>query len=236
MQILPTSISAKAYAYIPQAKGELSAQNTAKSVAQAENPQNTQTSQNPQKTQNSQQESATERVLAQLKAADREVRAHEQAHMAAGAGITGSASYTYKTGPDGKQYAVAGEVPVDTSAGRTPEETLAKAQKIRAAALAPAQPSAQDYKVAQTAASMQQTARIEIAQNEKAEKTEAAEKQQEKTEAAEKQQEKAEESKETKESQDSQNADKNKTALDFYKNIFAWNNEKQNTTPFLALA
>lgn len=226
MQILPTSISAMAYAYIPQAKGELSAQNTAKSVAQAENPQNTQTSQNPQKTQNSQQESATARVLAQLKAADREVRAHEQAHMAAGAGITGSASYTYKTGPDGKQYAVAGEVPVDTSAGRTPEETLAKAQKIRAAALAPAQPSAQDYKVAQTAASMQQTARIEMAQNEKAEKTEAVEKQQEK----------AEESKETKESQDSQNADKNKTALDFYKNIFAWNNEKQNTTPFLARA
>lgn len=165
MQILPTSISAMAYAYIPQAKGELSAQNTAKSVAQAENSQNPQTSpnpQNPQKTQNPQQESATARVLAQLKAADREVRAHEQAHMAAGAGITGSASYTYKTGPDGKQYAVAGEVPVDTSAGRTPEETLAKAQKIRAAALAPAQPSAQDYKVAQTAAKMKLSAQAEL--------------------------------------------------------------------------
>ncbi len=159
MQILPTSISAMAYAYIPQAKGELSAQNIAKSVAQAENSQNTQTLQNPQKTQ---QESATARVLAQLKAADREVRAHEQAHMAAGAGITGSASYTYKTGPDGKQYAVAGEVPVDTSAGRTPEETLAKAQKIRAAALAPAQPSAQDYKVAQTAAKMKLSAQAEL--------------------------------------------------------------------------
>ena len=159
MQILPTSISAMAYAYIPQAKGELSAQNIAKSVAQAENSQNTQTLQNPQKTQ---QESATARVLAQLKAADREVRAHEQAHMAAGAGITGSASYTYKTGPDGKQYAVAGEVPVDTSAGRTPEETLAKAQKIRAAALAPAQPSAQDYKVAQTAAKMKWSAQAEL--------------------------------------------------------------------------
>lgn len=165
MQILPTSISAMAYAYIPQAKGELSAQNIAKSVAQAENSQNPQTSpnpQNPQKTQNPQQESATARVLAQLKAADREVRAHEQAHMAAGAGITGSASYTYKTGPDGKQYAVAGEVPVDTSAGRTPEETLAKAQKIRAAALAPAQPSAQDYKVAQTAAKMKLSAQAEL--------------------------------------------------------------------------
>lgn len=159
MQILPTSISAMAYAYIPQAKGELSAQNIAKSVAQAENSQNTQTLQNPQKTQ---QESATARVLAQLKAADREVRAHEQAHMAAGAGITGAASYTYKTGPDGKQYAVAGEVPVDTSAGRTPEETLAKAQKIRAAALAPAQPSAQDYKVAQTAAKMKLSAQAEL--------------------------------------------------------------------------
>ena len=229
MQILPTSVSAMAYAYIPQAKGEASTQNSQnnqnvageseKSSAESQNNQTT------QKTQTPQQEAATARILAQLKAADREVRAHEQAHMAAGAGITGSASYTYKTGPDGKQYAVAGEVPVDTSAGRTPEETLIKAQKIRAAALAPAQPSAQDYKVAQTAASMQQSARIEIAQNEKAEKEEAAEKQQEK----------AEETKESKETQDSQNTEKNKTALDSYKNIFSLNNEKQNATPFLAV-
>ena len=236
MQILPTSVSSMAYAYIPQAKGESSTQNSQNS----QNNQNvagesektsaeSQNNQSTQKTQTPQQEAATARVLAQLKAADREVRAHEQAHMAAGAGITGSASYTYKTGPDGKQYAVAGEVPVDTSAGRTPEETLVKAQKIRAAALAPAQPSAQDYKVAQTAASMQQSARIEIAQNEKAEKEEAAEKQQEKAEET-------KESKETQDSQNPQNTEKNKTALDSYKNIFSLNNEKQNAAPFLAVA
>lgn len=221
-----------AYAYIPQGKGDLASQNntvaTQKS-AESQNSQNAQISPNSttsQSQQTPQQASATARVLAQLKAADREVKAHEQAHMAAGGGLTGAASYTYKTGPDGKQYAVAGEVPVDTSAGRTPEETLAKAQKIRAAALAPAQPSAQDYKVAQTAASLQQAARIEIAQNEKAQKEEAAEKQQEK----------AAESKESEEAQDLQNVDKNKTALDSYQNIFALNNEKQNTMSFLAVA
>lgn len=104
------------------------------------------------------------KIVSELKARDRVVRAHEMAHMAAGAGIvTGGASFTYQTGPDGQRYAVGGEVGINTSPGRTPEETLAKADKIRAAALAPADPSSQDLRVAAEAAQMAVEARQELA-------------------------------------------------------------------------
>jgi hypothetical protein len=103
--------------------------------------------------------------LAKLKARDRDVRQHEQAHMAAGAGlITSSASFTYQKGPDGVNYAIGGEVGISTSPGRTPDETIARARQIKAAALAPADPSGQDQAVAAKAAQMEQGARQEQAQ------------------------------------------------------------------------
>lgn len=104
------------------------------------------------------------RQVQQLQQRDREVRAHEMAHVAAGAGlVTRGASYTYQTGPDGQRYAIGGEVSIDTSPGRTPEETLAKAEQIRSAALAPADPSPQDRQVAAQATRMAMDARMEIA-------------------------------------------------------------------------
>lgn len=104
------------------------------------------------------------KIVSELKARDRVVRAHEMAHMAAGAGIvTRGASFTYQTGPDGQRYAVGGEVGINTSPGRTPEETLAKADRIRAAALAPADPSGQDLRVAAEATQMAAEARQELA-------------------------------------------------------------------------
>ena len=103
------------------------------------------------------------RVIGELQTRDRAVHAHETAHMAAGAGlVTRSASYTYQTGPDGQRYAVGGEVGIDVSPGRTPQESLAKAERIRAAALAPADPSAQDLQVAASAAQMAMEARMEM--------------------------------------------------------------------------
>lgn len=99
-----------------------------------------------------------------LKARDREVRAHEQAHLAAAAGLAMSgASYTYERGPDGVSYAVGGEVKIDTSPGSSPEETIRRAQTVRAAALAPAEPSGQDRAVAAKAAAMEAEARGELA-------------------------------------------------------------------------
>ena len=52
---------------------------------------------------------------------------------------------------------------IDTSAGSNPEETIRKAQTIRAAALAPAEPSGQDFAVAAQATQMEAQARAEQA-------------------------------------------------------------------------
>lgn len=105
-----------------------------------------------------------QRQVDALKQTDREVRSHEQAHMSAGAGLVRGSGYDYQVGPDNQRYAVGGEVSIDTSPGRTPEETIAKAQQIRAAALAPADPSTQDRRVAAAASQMEAQARQELAQ------------------------------------------------------------------------
>ncbi|MBT8136010.1 MAG: hypothetical protein KJO54_03245 [Gammaproteobacteria bacterium] len=104
--------------------------------------------------------------LRELRARDREVRAHEQAHLsAAGAHARGGASFTYETGPDGRRYAVGGEVSIDTAeVAGDPQATLAKARQVRRAALAPADPSPQDRQVAARAAAMAREASAEIAQ------------------------------------------------------------------------
>ena len=96
-----------------------------------------------------------QKQVEQLKARDSEVRAHEQAHMAAAGGVSVSGpSYSYQQGPDGKRYAIGGNVSIDVSPGRTPEDTLRKAQAIERAALAPAEPSGQDQAVAAQARQM----------------------------------------------------------------------------------
>lgn len=106
-----------------------------------------------------------QREVERLKARDREVRAHEMAHLAAAGSLaTSGASFTYERGPDGVSYAVGGEVGIDTSPGRTPEETLQRARIIRAAAMAPAEPSGQDRAVAAKAAQMESQARAEMVQ------------------------------------------------------------------------
>jgi hypothetical protein len=101
--------------------------------------------------------------LLELKKADAAVRAHEQAHLAAAGGLAkGGASFAYQKGPDGREYAVAGEVQIDTSKGATPAETIARMTRVRAAALAPADPSAQDLKVAQAASMAMAEASMEL--------------------------------------------------------------------------
>ncbi len=105
-----------------------------------------------------------QRQIQVFKARDIEVRAHEQAHLSAAGGFaTGGASFTFQTGPDGRRYAIGGEVQIDiSSVPGDPEASLRKAETIRRAALAPASPSAQDFSVAASAASMATNARIEL--------------------------------------------------------------------------
>lgn len=111
-------------------------------------------------------------LLVELKTRDKEVRQHERAHIAAGGScVKGGASYTYRTGPDGKRYVVGGEVSIDTSPESKPSETIRKMQTVRRAALAPADPSAQDRAVAAQAAMASAEAQMELIRLRQDEKT-----------------------------------------------------------------
>ncbi|AVI61642.1 hypothetical protein BB497_02460 [Halomonas sp. GFAJ-1] len=102
--------------------------------------------------------------LEQLKQTDRAVRQHEMAHQIAGGPYTGGASYEYEIGPDGKRYAVAGEVPIDYGpVPGDPQATVEKMQTVIAAALAPADPSPKDYQVAAQARQYLLEAKLEAA-------------------------------------------------------------------------
>ncbi|TPV92370.1 MAG: hypothetical protein B7733_26100 [Myxococcales bacterium FL481] len=91
-------------------------------------------------------------TVAELRERDREVRAHENAHAAAGGGYASAPSYTYVTGPDGKRYAVGGEVQIDAAPVEgNPEATIEKMRVVIRAAMAPAEPSGQDQRVAASA-------------------------------------------------------------------------------------
>lgn len=107
---------------------------------------------------------ADKKVIAELKAADDRVRAHEMAHVAAGGQYTTSgANFAYKTGPDGKRYAVAGEVGIDISAvPGDPEATAKKMDVVKRAALAPMDPSPQDRRVAARATMVRMEALMEL--------------------------------------------------------------------------
>jgi hypothetical protein len=109
------------------------------------------------------QEKADKEKIQELKDRDQEVRIHEQAHAAVGGQYAGAPSYEFETGPDGNRYAVGGEVSIDVSEEKEPEDTISKMQVVRAAALAPAEPSAQDYKVAAEASQKEQSARAQVA-------------------------------------------------------------------------
>lgn len=108
-------------------------------------------------------EAEQQREVRELAKRDREVRAHEQAHMAAGGRyVKGGPSYSYQRGPDGNNYAVGGEVQIDTSPESDPEDTIVKMQAVRAAANAPADPSAADRSVAAAATAAETKARQEL--------------------------------------------------------------------------
>lgn len=104
-----------------------------------------------------------------LEATEREVIAHELAHSAVGGRFAGAPSYTYTTGPDGKRYISGGEVSISMPSGKTPEETVQNMRQVRAAALAPANPSSQDLSIAARASAIETKAASEAAQEKSAE-------------------------------------------------------------------
>lgn len=108
-------------------------------------------------------EAAEKKAVEELKRIDSEVRAHEQAHKAvAGRFANGAPAFRLERGPDGKFYAVGGEVKIDVSEESTPEGTIEKMRVVRMAALAPGEPSSQDRAVAAKAIAIEAEARREL--------------------------------------------------------------------------
>jgi hypothetical protein len=115
---------------------------------------------------------AEEQVISKLKHRDAEVKAHEMAHASVGGIATGAPSYSYEIGPDGKRYAVSGEVSVDLSTVEgDPLATIAKMKKVHAAAMAPVNPSIQDSRVAASAIKIIAQAQTEFSNLESPNKT-----------------------------------------------------------------
>ncbi|MBF0274892.1 MAG: hypothetical protein HQK84_06645 [Nitrospinae bacterium] len=141
---------------VKEQQGEAKPQNNSEAIKNAVNGQLTE---------------AEKKVVDELKKIDQEVRAHEAAHLgAAGGYAVGAANFQYQQGPDNKQYAVAGEVQLDTSPiPNNPEATQQKMQQIKRAALAASNPSAQDLRVAAQASQMEMEASREASEKRKAE-------------------------------------------------------------------
>lgn len=113
------------------------------------------------------------RLVKDLASRDAEVKTHEAAHQAAGGGMTGAASYTYQQGPDGKMYAIGGEVSISMPSSSSPEETIKNTRQVIASAMAAGDPSPQDFAVASSArmvemqAQQQKTKEMQAEQEEK---------------------------------------------------------------------
>ena len=85
----------------------------------------------------------------ELKESDTRVRAHEMAHKAAAGSLAaGGPYYDLQRGPDGQNYAVGGEVPIRLPETNDYKQALKDAQQAERAALAPADPSPDDYAAA----------------------------------------------------------------------------------------
>lgn len=117
----------------------------------------------PEEEQDQQQLELEQQQIEELKARDTEVRVHEQAHASVGGQYAGSPSYEYQRGPDGTNYAVGGEVQIDVSEiPGDPQATIDKMQTVRAAALAPAEPSSADRAIAADATQKMAAAQAEL--------------------------------------------------------------------------
>jgi hypothetical protein len=118
-----------------------------------------------EKAKNQLDEQKIRMVVERLKRTEERVIAHEMAHKAVGGQYAGAIRYSYTRGPDGKLYITGGEVSIDVSEEETPEETIRKMEIVKRAALAPSDPSPQDYAVAQRAAIQEMKARLELLQS-----------------------------------------------------------------------
>lgn len=148
---------------------DLQAQESQTSAAQdaSETEENGRTDEDAQQEDDSSNSQLTEeeqQEVEDLKARDKEVRIHEQAHASIGGQYASSPSYTYEQGPDGQRYITDGEVPIDISkVSGNPQATIDKMEQVYRAALAPAEPSSADRSIANEAQANITEARAELA-------------------------------------------------------------------------
>lgn len=91
---------------------------------------------------------AEKAYLKQLQLADASVRNHEGLHFRAASGLGNLPDYQTVTGPDGNQYAVAGNVTVSTTSGANETQAARELQTLGIAATAPSDASAADLSAA----------------------------------------------------------------------------------------
>ena len=133
----------------PVEEGNASEKNRNQSNQKAEAASDKERGQEKNRQQSNELTEAEQQEVRELAVIDREVRAHEAAHQAAGGSLAGAVSFRFAMGPDGARYAVGGEVPISmVTVSEDPQATIRNARQVHAAALAPAQPSAQDRSVA----------------------------------------------------------------------------------------
>jgi hypothetical protein len=114
-----------------------------------------------------------ERIVARLRQREAEVKAHESAHKMAGGPYAGAPSYTYTTGPDGRQYITGGEVQVDMSPVQgDAEATVRKMEQLKRAALAPSDPSSADRAAAAQAEAIKLQAQSQVKEERQAKQEE----------------------------------------------------------------
>jgi hypothetical protein len=106
---------------------------------------------------------AEQEEVRKMQARDSEVRAHERAHATAGGSLAGAPSFQFERGPDGRSYAVGGEVSIDVSeVSNDAEATVRKMQQVKRAALAPQNPSDADRAIAAMADAKIAAARLAL--------------------------------------------------------------------------
>ncbi|WP_345861682.1 putative metalloprotease CJM1_0395 family protein [Shewanella algae] len=123
--------------------------NTTSAAEPEPKPKPDEAQQKQQQNRESREQQALEREIDSLMKRDTQVRSHEQAHAAVGGIHAGQPAFEFEKGPDGKRYAVEGEVQIDVSVvNGDPLATMAKMKQVYAAAMAPVDPSMADIRVA----------------------------------------------------------------------------------------
>ena len=87
-----------------------------------------------------------QRVLDKFKKTDADIKSHEQIHASIGQ-TTSPISYNYQEGPDGKMYAIGGQVRLDTSIPSDPKAAAFKLDMIEKAAAGPMNSSGADSSI-----------------------------------------------------------------------------------------